>query len=314
MDNQLLFNHRPETRLFIVLGIALALLLLVSLIFGLDTRRGDESVPTEAAQEAFPKVSIGAKAAYVYDIRTKAVLYAKNEDVRLPLASLTKIMSALVAEALSPAYGTVRVGEEALLVEGDSGLYRDELWSLKNILDFSLLTSSNDGMRAIALSLGALSKASASSEEIVADFVREMNKKARELGLENTYFWNETGLDQSDVLSGAYGTAEDISVLIEHILTNNPELLAATREAQNTFYSLNNHPHMARNTNNLVSEIPGLLASKTGFTDTAGGNLVVVFDPELGRPIVISILGSTEQGRFSDMRALVTAVMEYISK
>ncbi|MFZ2484673.1 MAG: hypothetical protein WAW81_01895, partial [Minisyncoccia bacterium] len=180
-------------------------------------------------------------------------------------------------------------------------------------LDFSLLTSSNDGMRAVALSLGALSKAGAGPEEIINDFVGEMNIKAGELGLKNTYFWNETGLDESDVKGGAYGTARDVSTLMAHILANYPELFAATREVKTTITSLDNRAHVANNTNNIADEIPGLLASKTGFTDTAGGNLAIVFDPELGRPIVISILGSTGDGRFEDMRILIGAVMTYIS-
>lgn len=312
MNNPFLITRGTEARLFVVLSIALMFLVIISIIFGLKVSRDDASVPSERASKSFPEISIGARSAYIYDIRTKKVLYAKNESTRLPLASLTKLMSALVAQDISPMYGTVTVEQDALSVEGDSGLYVHEQWSLKNLLDFSLLTSSNDGIRAVALSLGALSSAGASTDEIVNDFVGEMNKEASKLGLKNTYFWNETGLDESEKKGGAYGTAKDMSTLLEYILTSHPELLNATKNSDNVFYSLNNRPHPARNTNSLVSEIPGILASKTGFTDTAGGNLVIAFDPDLGRPIIISLLGSTEQGRFQDMRALVAATMEYI--
>lgn len=313
MDNQLPVTNESETRFFLILAAALAILLILSLVFGLKSNRGDSSIPSEIVSQPFSEVHLVAKAAYVYDIRTGTVLFAKNENTRLPLASLTKIMSALVAEDLSPLYGTITVSNEALSSEGDSGLYDGEKWSLKDLLDFSLLTSSNDGMRAVALSLGALSKAGAGPEEIINDFVGEMNIKAGELGLKNTYFWNETGLDESDVKGGAYGTARDVSTLMAHILANYPELFAATRETTATITSLDNRAHVANNTNNIADEIPGLLASKTGFTDTAGGNLAIVFDPELGRPIVISILGSTGDGRFEDMRILIGAVMTYIS-
>ena len=188
-------NNQSEISFFVILSIALAFLFIVSLTLGLNVERGNNSLPSQVTRSVFPIVNIGAKAAYVYDIRTKTVLFAKNENTRLPLASLTKVMSALVAQDLSPLYGTVVVSSEALTAEGDSGLIQDEKWSLKDILDFSLLTSSNDGMRAVALSLGALSSAKASPEEIINDFVGEMNRKASELGLKNTYFWNETGLD-----------------------------------------------------------------------------------------------------------------------
>jgi len=314
MNNQFFITRNSEVKLFAILAIALVFLLISSVIFGLKVERRDTSVPSETAFKLSPEVSLKAKAAYIYDVRTKTVLFAKNEDVRLPLASLTKIMSALVAQDASPLYSTVTVSMEALQVEGDSGLRGDERWSLQNLLDFSLVTSSNDGMRAVALSLGALSKADATTEEIINDFVGQMNLKAGELNLKNTYFWNETGLDQSDVKGGAYGTARDISMLLEYILTHNLELFTATREATTTLHSLDNYPHVATNTNSIIAEIPGLLASKTGFTDTAGGNLAIIFDPELGRPIIITILGSTGEGRFEDMRALIGAVMEYIGR
>ena len=312
MDNQFFTIRNSEIRLFLILFAALAFLLIVSFIFGLKVERRDRSVPSETASKPFPPPVLGAKAVYVYDARTRTVLFAKNENVRLPLASLTKVMSALVAEDSSPPYGVVTVSEEALEAEGDSGLYRDEKWKLKDLLDFSLLTSSNDGMRAVALTLGALERAGADSEEIINDFVGEMNGKARELGLKNTYFWNETGLDESDIKGGAYGTAKDMNALLEYILIYRPEMFKVTRETIVTFQSLGDRLHVATNTNDIVSEIPGLMASKTGFTDTAGGNLAFIFDPELGRPIIVSILGSTGRGRFEDARALVTAIMEYI--
>ena len=312
MNNQFFVTSKSEVRFFLILAVTLLFLLVTSFIFGLKVERKDRSVPTERASQPFPMVVLEAKAAYVYDVRTQTVLFAKNENTRMPLASLAKIMSALVAEDLSPLYGTVTINEEALQAEGDNGLLKDERWTLKDILDFSLLTSSNDGMHAVALALGALEKAGANSKEIINDFVGEMNGKARELGLQNTYFWNETGLDESDIKGGAYGTARDMSTLLEYILRHYPEMLEDTRKATTTLLSLNNYPHVARNTNSIVAEIPGLLVSKTGLTNTAGGNLVIVFDPELGRPIIVSILGSTEGGRFEDARILINAVMEYI--
>jgi len=318
MNDQYFSTSDSEVRLFLILAAALSIILLASVIFDFGVEREDNSRPSEVVSSPFPEVKLGAKATYVYDIRTQTVLFAKNENIRLPLASLAKIMSALVAEDSSPPYGVVTVSGKALEAQGDSGLLRDERWALRDILDFSLLTSSNDGMRAVALSLGALSRADATPEEIINDFVGEMNRKAQELGLKNTYFGNETGLDQSvqagepKAKGSAYGTARDMSALVEYILSHHPALFTATRETATALKSLDNHSHVAKNTNILVAEIPGLLASKTGFTDIAGGNLVVVFDPELGRPIIISILGSTEEGRFKDARTLIDAIMEYI--
>jgi len=70
---------------------------------------------------------------------------------------------------------------------------------------------------------------------------------------------------------------------------------------------------VARNTNKMASDTPGLIGSKTGYTGTAGGNLAFVFDPELGRPIIITVLGSTAEGRFEDAKKLIDATLNYLS-
>jgi serine-type D-Ala-D-Ala carboxypeptidase (penicillin-binding protein 5/6) len=305
-------QRESEIRFLIFLSAGLAVIMFSSYILSSRVERGNNSTPSELAYTPFPEVKIQAKAAYIYDARTQEVLYAKNENQRMPLASLTKVMSALVAKELSPEYGTVTVSQEALKLTGDSGLKSGERWRLKDLLDFSLVTSSNDGMRAVALSLGALESSTASSDEILNDFVREMNRKAAELDLKNTYYWNETGLDETEYKGGAYGTAKDMAVLMEHIIIYYPEIMEATRLSRTSVSSLD-EVHEAKNTNALAGQIPGLLASKTGFTNTAGGNLALAFDPELGRPIIVTILGSTEEGRFEDARILINAVLDYIN-
>ena len=71
---------------------------------------------------------------------------------------------------------------------------------------------------------------------------------------------------------------------------------------------------MAKNTNIDVEKIPGLLASKTGYTTLAGGNLVVAFDASIGRPIIVVVLGSSQEGRFKDVQSLVNASIKYVSQ
>lgn len=313
-DNRPPIIAHHEINLFAILGTVLLSLLILSMIFGLRARNNEPPVSETETPSSFPEIALTAKAAYVYDVRTKTVLFAKEENTRLPLASLTKIMSALTARELADPHRAVTITPEALRMEGDSGFRNGQRWSLAELLDFSLVTSSNDGMRAVALALGALERTDATSDEMVNDFIGKMNKKASDLGLKNTYFWNETGLDESEMKGGAYGTARDVSMLLGYILEEHSDLLVATREPILAFHSLDNSVYLARNTNTIVSEIPGLLASKTGYTNTAGGNLAIVFDPELGRPIVVTVLGSTTQGRFEDVRTLVAATMEYIGQ
>jgi serine-type D-Ala-D-Ala carboxypeptidase (penicillin-binding protein 5/6) len=312
MFNQFFMSRESEIRFFFTLFLVLSLFLVTSYVLGSRVRRDEMSVPTKVAH-VFPQVELRAKSAYVYDARTQSVLYAKNEDQRLSLASLTKLMAALVAREISPRYGTVTVTSDALKVEGDSGLMANERWSLGDLLDFSLISSSNDGIRAVALSLGALESFGATEEEVVGDFVKAMNSKALELGLKNTYFWNETGLDESAVKGGGYGTAQDVARLLEYILSTQPDLLEATRAKEAVIVSIDNNAHVAKNTNQIASDTPGLIGSKTGYTDTAGGNLAFVFDPELGRPIIITVLGSTASGRFEDAKKLINATLQYIN-
>lgn len=313
MLNRFFITRESEVRFFSILAIALVFLFVISLLMGTKIERGDHSAPTETASGVFPSISIEAKSAYVYDPRTETVLFAKEENVRRPLASITKVMSALVAVELAPSYGTVTIGSEALKVEGDSGLHSGERWSLKDLLDFSLISSSNDGIHAVALALGALNRSEASEKEIMQDFVSMMNQKALELDLNNTYFWNDTGLDETELKGGAYGTAKDIATLMEYVVRYHPDVLEATRESSLELVSLDDFKYEANNTNKITGEIPGLIASKTGFTDTAGGNLTFVFDPELGRPIIVSILGSSAEGRFEDAKKLVAGTLEYLN-
>ncbi|MBX4189537.1 serine hydrolase [Candidatus Parcubacteria bacterium] len=310
-----MLTNKQELKFFVFLGTILFVLLVVSFIFGHRVRRENISSPSKVAVEnPFDKIHISAKAAYVFDVRTGEVLYEKNADTRLPLASLTKVMTALVATELAPTYSVVTVTKEAIATEGDSGLQLGEHLSLKDILDFSLTGSSNDGVRAVSLAFGALGSSTTSPEAIENDFIRDMNKKADEINMKNTYFFNVTGLDETDHKGGAYGSAKDMALLFTYILKNHPELMAATRKPFVAVMSEEKNTHVAKNTDTIINSIPGVKASKTGFTDLAGGNLVVAFDPEIGRPIVISVLGSTEEGRFQDMQRLVAASLKAIQK
>lgn len=312
MPKDFFAEREAEIRFLIFLSAGLAAIMLSSYLISSRVERKDNSALSELAGAPFPEVAIEAKAAYVYDARTKNVLYAKNEDRRLPLASLTKVMTAVVAHKLSPSYGTVTVSKEALSAEGDSGLKPGERWKLSDLLDYSLITSSNDGMHAVALALGAMENANLTDVEIVNDFVGKMNQTAAELDLKNTYYWNETGLDASEYKGGAYGTAKDMAKLMEYVVSYHSDIVEATREVRAEVPSLNGL-YEAKNTNAIAAAIPGLIASKTGYTNAAGGNLAFVFDPELGRPIIVTILGSSEEGRFRDAGILINAVLSNIA-
>ncbi|MFZ2048923.1 MAG: hypothetical protein WAV25_01325 [Minisyncoccia bacterium] len=312
--NEPRLTNKFELRLFGVLGAILVVLLTFSFIVSNKVERGDESVPSKIVKNYFENLDIKAKAVYVLDVRTGKVLFEKNSNARMPLASLTKVMTALVATDIAPEFSTIVIDGKALTAEGDSGLRANERWSLNRLLDFSLTSSSNDGATAVAFALGALNKTGSTNGEAENDFVNLMNIRADKLGMKNTYYLNETGLDESEIKNGAYGTAHDMATLFEYILKNKPDLLDATQQSFLSINSLDNITHKVKNTDQIVVNIPGIKASKTGFTDIAGGNLVVAFDPELGRPIVISVLGSTREDRFIDVERLVKASLQTISE
>ncbi len=264
--------------------------------------------------DPFENISLSAKAALVWDIKNQKTLYALNADEPRALASLTKVMTALTADTLIPYYTVITINNEALKEEGDSGLFGNERWKLKDLLDFSLLVSSNDGARAIAAVAGSVQLGTQEQTLGREGFINTMNQKAKEIGLTQTHFLNENGVDVGETLGGAYGTATDMAKLFEYILMNHPNLLEATRYKSLTFTSLSNLKHTGQNTNTKTGEIPGLIASKTGFTDISGGNLVVAFNPELSQPIIVVVLGSTYDGRFEDVHSLVSATLVYIKQ
>jgi len=285
-----------------------------------DLRNSNSIIPVRANlyKDPFEEIKIKAQAAYVFDVTSGKVLYEYNKNKRLPLASLTKLMTALVATKTVGSSELVSISEKDIEKEGSSGLLLGEKWKLNDLLDFTLVTSSNDGASAIASAVGAFSLGEKTTNNWQKDpkenFIEKMNKQAKTLSLPQMEFFNESGLDLDDTKGGAYGTAQEMAMLFEYILKNNPEILEATSYRSLKLHSQNNFTHIAKNTNTSVNSFPGLLASKTGYTDLAGGNLGVAFDSGIGTPIIIVVLGSTFEGRFEDVEKLYEASLEKTSQ
>lgn len=309
-------NNKFTSRLLHALNIFLVFLI-VLFFFAIYTKKHEPKVAVEQKEVEMQKpqitdVNITGKSAYVYDVVGKRVLYRKNELVQLPLASITKLMMALTAVELLPKDANITIRKEFLQEDGDNGLLANESWKLSDLLDFSLVVSSNDGARSIASVIGAMQIDTDNYDLGRKEFIRMMNTKAQQIGLTQTYFVNESGLDIGST-SGGYGTAIDVANLIRYILEKKPQILEATKYKKVTVDS-EKKAHVAKNTNSEVNDIPGLMASKTGYTDMAGGNLAVAFDASMGRPIIVVVLGSTHEGRFSDVQNLVKASLDLIAK
>ena len=317
-NNWSLQNLKTEDKLVIIFLIGL-ILTVFSIIFvnNRSSKIRTDEIKHQIVENPLEKVKITAKAGIVWDMKERKIIFSQNADAVLPLASITKAMAALTAIDLIPEYTTVTINKDSLSEEGDTGLFVDENWKLKDLLDMSLVTSSNDGVRAIASVAGAVINTEVISQDTSTTlerlkFIDGMNKKAKSIGLTNTHFENENGLDLNLVESGAYGTVEDVALMFDYILRNHDSLLESTRNPVMTIRSLNNIDHNISNTNIVVNSLPGLLGSKTGFTDLAGGNLAIVTDIGLEGPYIIAVLGSTEESRFTDIEALVKATREYV--
>lgn len=263
--------------------------------------------------EVFEKLSLQADAVYVYDVANDKVLYSKNSAEQLPLASITKLMTALVAVELLPDNSNITIRSDFLREEGDSGLVVSESWKMRDLLDFSLVTSSNDGARSLASVIGAVTLKTVDYNLGRKEFIEKMNERAKNLGMTQSFFMNETGLDVDTKVSGGYGSAEDVNKLMKYLLVNYPEVLEPTKY-ESIKISSDDKNHTGKNTNDFVGSIPGLFASKTGYTNMAGGNLVVAFDAGLGSPMIITVLGSTQDGRFEDVKKLADATVEYLNQ
>lgn len=282
------------------------------------TTTQEETVPVDVIlyKDPFENMQIIGKAAYVFDVASGKVLFEKNKNEKLPFASITKVMTALVAEKFGDEDSIVTITQLDLDTEGSSGFFLGEQWRLKDLIDFTMVTSSNDGSSAIASTVGAryIEENTLSNESSKDAFVRKMNDMALIIGMDQTTYNNESGLDITNTKTGGVGSAHDIALLYQYVLENYPQIFDATRRGSLNSVSLSNTLYHGDNTNDFVNSFPGLLGSKTGYTDLAGGNLAVVFDSGLGTPIIVVVLGSTVEGRFLDVQKLSNAALDAVSQ
>jgi len=234
--------------------------------------------------------NIDAKSILVYDLRSGRSLFEKNSNIRLPIASLTKIMSAVIVLESYNLKDVVTISGAAVKVDGErQELYDGEQISVESLLKMMLIESSNDA--AYALAQHSISKN--------LNFIDEMNKKAALLKMHNSNFNDPAGLNDN-----AYSTAEDLSKLTKFALTHS--LIWKTLSQNNLIVASMDEKikHMTKNTNLLLGVIPNIIGGKTGYTDSALGCLILVVEiPGENDSIVSVVLGSND--RFGDTEKLV---------
>ena len=202
-----------------------------------------------------PEVS--ARAAILMEAGTGLVLTEKNADERLPMASTTKIMTALVVLEQLPLDMTVAVPPEAVGVEGSSVyLYAGERLTVETLLYALLLSSANDAAVALALTVS----------ESVEAFAALMNERAATLGLTNTHFCNPHGLHSEE----HYTTARDLARLFSAAMQNADFARISATKRHTQKQDGTDATRLFLNHNRLLGTLDGACGGKTGFTRAAG--------------------------------------------
>lgn len=229
--------------------------------------------------------SLQARSAGLFEVDSAFAIFQKNQENPQPIASLTKLMTAVISLEELGEEAKVTILPEDLLVESrHPNLAPGDIFTLRETLYFLLLPSDN----AVAK---ALSRATTTEET----FVQIMNAKARSLGMMETSFSNPTGLN------GNLSTPGDLFLLGRYILENHPLIFGISQLPEITLINKQGKSYRLKNTNLLLGKVPKILGGKTGYTPEAGGSLLLVF--EAGEKKLLSVVLGSED-RFGDTENL----------
>lgn len=235
-----------------------------------------------------PAPTFSAKAVLIKDFATDTVLYQKDANISLPIASTTKIMTALVASEYFKQNTALTVGKSANTSGSRVGLFSGEDLSFRSLLYGMLLSSGNDAAFTLAENYPGG----------ILGFVSAMNKKVLELGLENTHFDNPAGFDSPN----HYSSAQDLAKITEEALKNSTLARVFATKKTNIVSLDKKYTHQLVNLNKLLSSVAGVLGVKTGTTEGAKENLVTLVERN-GHKILLVVLGSND--RFGETTKLI---------
>lgn len=284
------------------------------------------------------QIEIQAESAISVFINPKGeekIIFEKNSALIRPIASLTKLMTALIAQKNYKPDQSFYISQQAVNQEGDKGnLKVGEKIYLRELLHSMLIESSNDAAWAIAEGEETpVEPASQSQQKLNGNeyeietstepqkeeiaplaenylkFVELMNSEAEKLTMKNTYFANPTGLGEFD----NYSTAQDLVKLVRYIIENEPQIFFISRKQSYEVLNAygNFHHFIAENTNKLLYETSGIIGSKTGYTDEAGGCMILVLENEQGGYFINIILGTiSAEERFVSMKKIMELCRE----
>ena len=291
--------------LFIVLGAALFSMGWLSPA-GTFKKRPDTPAAPRLERRGDAALAVTAEAVLVTRLRTGEVLYARSADARLPIASLTKMMTAfLLAEEGQP-LGEIEFSAAAKRIGNPDDKRSDaragERFRSEDAAKMLLISSDNDAAYAAAEHVAPAARPELAASEFperISAFVTLMNERAGNLGLVDTHFANPAGFDDPE----NYSTASDIARLAAVIMAGQPELWTVSRVSETFIFSHSGERHGLVNTNPLLREYPAIYGSKTGFEDEAKGALLVLYQLRRGELFAIVLLRSGD--RFGDGRAAI---------
>ncbi|MBU1031680.1 D-alanyl-D-alanine carboxypeptidase [Patescibacteria group bacterium] len=209
---------------------------------------------------------ISAEAALFVETKSGQVLFVKNFNKRLPVASLVKVMTVLIVLEHKDLDSEFIVSQRAADTEPDKMLLiAGEKLTLKELLSGIFLISANDAAEVLA-------EGTTGDRE---EFIRLMNKKAEQLGMKNTHFANPTGLDEDS--NNSYSTAYDLAVLTRYLIRRFPEVAEISKSEHVYLPQTENHQDYDMYSGiNLLTTYPGVVGFKTGYTPEAGLTLVTL--------------------------------------
>jgi hypothetical protein len=252
---------------------------------------GGDDLKDQDRYSVLPKAYIpilSSKAYLVADLETGEIILEKNKDTIYPLASVSKLMTALIAREKMNMQTVAIVSRDASKAYGaQGGLGLGEKIQLRDLLFPLLMESSNDAAEVYADQYGN------------AKFIEEMNKKARELDMLDTYYGDPSGLDPKNT-----STPYDMLTLVQYIAEKDPEIFDITRVKQ---FSVKGHTWYNRNR---LLPLAGFVGGKNGYIDQALQTTASIFEIPLAkggvRKVVIVILKS--QAKDTDVQKLLTFI------
>ena len=236
----------------------------------------------------------------VADNGLKKILQQKNTDWALPIASITKLMVAIVATENIDSDTEIKATRDYIgLEESAFVLETGKIYTVKELLANMLIASDNDSARLLGSALGT------------DNFIAKMNAKARELNLTKTNYFNLTGLDpKKPALNANISSPNDLANLLLYVKKQHPEILKLTENPSYVFCDVNNYCKTITNTDKLLND-NGLkfkiVGSKTGTTDMAGKNLVLMTEPFDGIILINVVLGAKDS--FADTKGLINNII-----